>query len=248
MLLQKAVCSDPEASLSSEGWWGNPVCPSHRGQWSRSRPSSAIISLQSPASSSSTCPWKPPRWTTTCSLAQTALQVCLAHSRAQSEILLPTHEASSAAARRRSTPHAGGHPWGRTAGCPGGGKVKEVTGRISSEPGGQQAASGKPKLSRCLLCPSWMSTHRLCDCSSGQSPAELALPVPTGGPGCGLEGLLVPAAQDCEGGGTQTSTHPALLFPLQCGSSQSLCAPSSCLSTTSSGTSSSSSSAPFIPR
>lgn len=56
-----------------------------------------------------------------------------------------------------------------------------MTGRISSEPGGQQAASGHKAVPLSSLCPSWMSTHRLCDCSSGQSPAELALPVPTGG-------------------------------------------------------------------
>ena len=97
-------------------------------------------------------------------------------------------------------------------------------------------------------CPSWMSSHRLRDCSSGQTLAKLALLVPTGGWGLWFGGAADgSAAQDREGGGAQTQHSPPTSFPPSAGSSWLCAPPSSCLSTTSSGMSSSSSSAMRIP-
>lgn len=101
-----------------------------------------------------------------------------------------------------------------------------MTGHISSEPGGQQAASGHKAVPLSSLCPSWMSTHRLPDCSFGWSLAKLALPVPTGGWGLWFGGAAEgSAAQDREGGGVQTQHSPCTSFPTQCWQLLALCAP-----------------------
>lgn len=218
------------------------------GQGRPSPPSSPC----SPASSSSTCPWKPPRWTTTCPWRR---------RRCRSAWLTPSYRARSTAQLMKQAccrppqvlplmqvgvPGAE-QPWARAAQEVGNAEGGDW-GRISSEPGGSRRPRGT-KLSRCLLCAPPGCPHTDCDCSSGQSPAELATPgAHRRVGGCGLEGLLkalqlrtVRAVVHEPALTLHFFPHSVLAAPV------SVCPPSSCLSTTSSGTSSSSSSAMRIP-